>query len=433
VVVNRFMKKITFLTILVGCLVLVRMPVSAATNAAAQAPLPATLLPYLQNPAPDGMTVCFLAQNAAAVTVVLQPTATTSKSEVVATGASIPGTPWTIWKARLTDLKPGGTYAYQVKYRLDGANTQTPAYQFRALDPQAKSVSFAEVNDIHNNVETLAGVMRWVKADDYEFFVLLGDLWANPDASNGAEKIFRCMQDYVRLCRGSEKPILFVRGNHETIGNFAEKLAYLFDQPGLDPTAKFGDQNWFYALKAGPVWLLALDTGDDFTKRMEVFQPIRQRQADWMRDLFARPAGANAAWRILLAHQPLYNDDWVSSEPSRQMWEPVLKNANIDLEINGHEHCLWKQRERGKTYPIEFKGHSSGQQDPQGRKQYTLTPLFPGIIGGGPKEGIDRPTQLPMDGVVKLVTADEKTLQVRLLAAKDGRLLTEFKTQHARQ
>jgi len=420
---------IKYLTVVAACLVLAGRPATAETNSNAQDPLPTTLLPYLQNPAADGMTVCFVAQKAEAVTVVLRLAATTGKKEFAPLGTDIPGTPWAIWKARLTGLQPGGSYEYQVKYRLDGADAQTAFYRFHTLNPQARTVSFAEVNDIHNNVATLASVMRWVKPEDYDFIVLLGDLWTNPDAKNGAEKVFHCLQDYIRLTHGSEKPLLFVRGNHETLGDFAARMAYLFDLPGLDPKAKFGDQNWYYTLKAGPLWLLAVDAGDNFTMRMEIFQPIRKRQADWMRDLVAHHAGAEAAWRILLCHQPLYNDDWVTSEPSRQLWEPVLKDANIDLEINGHEHCLWKQREKGKTYEITLKGHSPDQQDPQNRKHYTLTPPFPGIIGGGPREGIDRPTQLPMGGVVKLVTADEKTLRVRLLAGKDGRLLTEFKAQ----
>ena len=407
-------------------------PVAAATNAPARAPLPATLLPYLQNPAPDAMTVCFLAQKADAVSVTVHLTTTTS-NEFSPVGFGIPGTPWTVWKARLTHLQPGGSYAYQVKYRVNGEAGQTASYAFRTPDPQARSVAFAEVNDIHNNVEMLTALMRWVKPEDYEFFVLLGDWWTNPEAKDGADKIFRSLQDYVRLCHGSEKPMLFVRGNHETIGDFADKMAYLFDQPGLDPLAKLGDQNWYYTFSAGPVWLLALDGGDDFTKRMEVFQPIRQRQADWMRELLAAHAGTNAAWRILLTHQPLYNDTWFSSEPCRQLWEPVLANAGIDLEISGHQHCLGKLIEKGKTYTVEFKGHYPDQQDPQGRKSYTVTPPFPGILGGGPKQDVDYYGKVPVDGVVKLVTADPNTLRVRLVAAKDGRLVTEFKAQRGKE
>jgi hypothetical protein len=400
-------------------LALAGMPAAAQTNV--PAPLPATLLPYLQNPTGDGMSVCFLAQGAEDVAVFWRPAEQSDERKLAANGTKIPGTPWTIWKARLMGLQPGSSYRYQVHYQLAGTNGQTALYRFRTLDPQAKSVRFLEVNDVHNHAETLAALMRWVKPDDYEFSVLLGDIWTNPDSKNGAEKVFRSMEAYLRLCNAPEKPMLFVRGNHETIGNFADKMAYLFDLPLLNAGAKLGEQNWYYTLRAGPVWLLALDGGDDFTKRMELFQPIRQRQADWMRDLFAQHADGNATWRILLTHQPLYNDDWVTSEPCRQLWEPVLKSANIDLEINGHEHCLWKQREKGRTYEIDFKGHYPDQQDPQGRKHYSLTPPFPGIIGGGPS--------LEKEGAIKLVSADEQTLRVRVLAATDGRLLMEFKME----
>jgi hypothetical protein len=65
--------------------------------------------PYLQNPAADGMTICFLAQAAEAVRVAWSVDADASLGEVAANGTVIPGTPWTMWKTRLAGLRPGGS------------------------------------------------------------------------------------------------------------------------------------------------------------------------------------------------------------------------------------------------------------------------------------------------------------------------------------
>ena len=64
---------------------------------------------------------------------------------------------------------------------------------------------------------------------------LLGDMWTNPSPANGANQIFHTMEAYIRLLHASEKPLIFVRGNHETIGGFAKYMAYLFEFPVWTP------------------------------------------------------------------------------------------------------------------------------------------------------------------------------------------------------
>jgi hypothetical protein len=389
-------------------------------TAPAASELPAVLPPYLQNPTAEGMTICFLAQGADQVRFAWSPEGQPAITNSTIASTPISGTPWTIWKARLAKLQPGTRYQYQVLYHLPAGDAATPAYHFRPLNPAAKSLRFAVFNDIHNHDDTLAALMRYVQPDDYEFSLLLGDMWTNPDASQGAGEVFRSLAAYLRLLNASEKPMVFVRGNHETIGTFSDKMACLFDLPNLDSAAGYIDQQWYFTLEAGPVWFVALDGGDDFIKRYELFQPYRQRQAEWLRGLVSQGAGAGAPWRILLTHMPLYNDNIWNSEPCRLAWEPVLTNASIDLEIGAHDH-QWKQIGKGQTFDIQFNGHYPDQQDPLKRSHYSFTTPFPVLIGGGPnlKKGDD-------EGAVILVTADKETLHARWLAATDGRLLSEF-------
>lgn len=384
----------------------------AKVAARAASPLPNVLPPYLQNPSEDGVTICFLAQAAEEVRIewrlIEQETDKNGVwTEQKAKSAGIPGTPWTIWKTRIAGLKPGSAVEYRVNHSERGKTEKGRVYPFHTLNTKADHFHAAFFNDVHNQVKTLEALTKLVKPSEYEISFLLGDMWTNPSPANGAEEVFRTMAEYIRLLNASEKPMVFVRGNHETIGRFADKLAYLFDMPDLTPTRKFIDQNWYFAFQAGPVWFLAVDGGDDFIKRYDLFQACRERQAEWIKGLLAQNAGADAPFRILLVHMPLYNDDMWNSEPCRQMWEPILKGTRIDLEISGHDHRP-KVLPKGKTYDITFNGHYPDQQDPQNRKHYSYTTPWPIVIGGGPRlAGSDK-------GTVMLLSADRDTLEMQI-------------------
>lgn len=393
-----------------------------AVKPAVAIPLP-VILPYLQNPAADAMTVCLAATGAQNVRVAWKAENETEFHETPAVPTPVSNTPWTVWKTRLAGLKPGGAYGYKMRYRLDGRETEEPPHTFRTIDPTATTFRAICVNDIHNREATLAALMKNVQPKDYEMAILNGDLWTNPSPAKGAEQVFRSLEAYVRLLNASDKPMLVVRGNHETIGGFAKQMACLFDLPNLDAKAKEFDQQWQFTLAAGPVWFLALDGGDDFTKRMESFQPLRQRQAEWIKEVLARHEGTGA-WHLLLVHMPLYNDCCWNSEPCRQMWEPVLADANIDLELSGHHHQARHLIPKGKTYDIEFKGHYPDQQDPQQRQRFSFTTHWPVLISGGPALTGDQTCAF------MLLDANAKKLSVKLLGA-DGQLFAEFRQERS--
>jgi acid phosphatase type 7 len=375
---------------------------AAVTNA-----LPAVLQPYLQNPAADGMTVCFLAQGAEGVRVAWALEAQPTLTETPATSAAIPGTPWTIWKTRLAKLERGTVYQYQVRYSLPTGSAQSPVYHFRSLDPQAKTLRFAAFNDLHNNDQTLAALLRFVKAEDYEFSLLIGDCFGDPSSADGARELFRTLSAYLPLLDSGNKPIVFVRGNHETRGDFSSRLAYLFDLPNLNAALKADEQQWQFTLRAGPAFLLAMDTGedDDFTtpadsyKRPKFWQSYRQRETQWLKEVLSTKPGDDAAWRVFVSHIPLYDPAGWICPSGRQYWVPFLLEARIDLMLAGHDHA-WRHLPKGSN------------ENP-----------WPVLIGGGPS--LD-------EGTVILFTAQEATLRARMLAAKDGRLLTEFNAQAER-
>ncbi|MCX5683334.1 MAG: metallophosphoesterase, partial [Planctomycetota bacterium] len=397
-----------------------KKPAGDPASQVEEVPLPPTLMPYLQNPAADGMTVCFVAQGAEQVRVAWGPAdEEPPQAEVSPAATPLPGTPWTIWKTRLSGLRPATAYRYQVHYRLPSGDDAAPPRRFRTLDPKAGTLRIAVFNDLHNNADTLNALMRQIKPEDFEFSVLLGDCWTDPSAAKEASLVFRTLDAYVRLLDAANKPMVFLRGNHEMRGSFSKYMARLFDLPNLDASKDPAEPGWQFTLRAGPVFFLAMDTGedDDFDtpqdsyKRPKFWQDYRQRQLPWLQGVLDRGAGAEAPWRVFLSHMALYsNEDF--SEPSRRYWEPLLLKAGIDLMIAGHEHT-WNLLPKSKAYTITYSKES-------GKPPRTMTPPWPILIGGGPTL---------KEGTVILLSADGKTLRARLLAAKGGRTLTEFITE----
>ncbi|MBN1901853.1 metallophosphoesterase [Candidatus Sumerlaeota bacterium] len=362
--------------------------------------------PYLQNPARDAMTICFVARNISNAKVELKKSGTTNMQTFPAKPLAIPDTSWTTWRTRLDNLKPDYDYEYLVKYRHENAEHSTKTYRLHTFNSQV--IKAIILNDLHDRIPTAEALMQHCKPDDYDFSALLGDCWENP---GHADRTIEILDHYIRLLNAGEKPMLFLRGNHEYRGSFANDIGYLFDLPYLDPTAPIGKQEYYFSLHAGPVWFLVLDTGEDFEKMYDVMQPYRKREAEWIKTLSENNDSGNSRWHVMLSHIPLYNDNIWNSEPSRQMWEPILPTLHIDVALAGHDHG-YKFLEKGKTLKVTH--------DPQytdNRGEWEMTPPYPVIIGGGPE--LNKATLM-------ILEADRNALRIRMIKAVNGSVVKEF-------
>lgn len=385
-----------------------------AEVAEAPVPLPLTLLPYLQNPAPDAMSVCFLAREATDVTVLWICEGRQPAIKVAAEPLAIPSTPWTRWKVRILGLKPGAKYQYQVRYTIDGNERKTPTYQFVTFDPNARETKAAVFNDIHDRRETIAAVMEHVKPEDFDFSIFNGDMINDPSGTDGARKVFELWNDYIGLLEGHSKPILFIRGNHEVRGSFKENLRFIFDLPALTLDQKPEDQQWQYEFTAGPVHFITMDTGEDdgpetaedSYKRPKFWRAYRKCQAKWLENLVKSKSGHDKPWRIFVSHIPLHNPASWFSISSRDDWNPHLTKIGISLMLAGHDHS-WKFLPAGETFKI------------RGKADLEDTPAVPVLIGGGPALN---------QGTVILVHANSTQLTTRMFHTS-GKLLNSFSTK----
>ena len=379
-----------------------------------EAPLPAHIGPYLQHPAADAMSVCLISQTAKTVAIQVRPANPQEKAPapVTAEALAIPGTPWSRWTARLHGLPAGGRCAYQVI--IDG--NAGPWLEFRTLDPAAPELRFAVFNDVHDQLATLDRVLAHVPTDSFEFSVLLGDCWNDPQTKNQADRVFRTLDGFVRRLDAGRKPMLYVRGNHDLRGPFAPQLARLFIAPRLRADAPLGEQDVTLTFAAGPAFLLFADTGEDFEKKKEVFNVLRERQTPWLRSELASPA-AQGRWRLFLSHIPLFNDNIWNSEHARKVWTDVLAEGKVDAAFAGHDHG-WKLLPKNQPLTVRFKASPVDSQFSDGT--VTSVPPFPVLIGGGPK-----PTGKEQ-GTAMLFKVTPKACSVRLIGAETGALLTQL-------
>lgn len=388
------------------------------TLRAQQAGHPAAILPYLQNPTADAITICFLAQNAQDVKVKIEAAQKGLSGQRIqeAKPTPIPGTPWTIWKTRCAQLLPGKNYAYTVTYTQDDKTATTETYTFTHLDPKAATIRAIALNDIHDRLPTLEKVMENIKPGDYDLSLINGDMWNDPSPRDGAQRVFQTMEGYVRLLSASTKPMFYIRGNHDTRGSFANRLSYLFDLPNNNPASPLHEQNAYHDFRCGPIWFIAPDAGEDGSKRPEVFQPYRQRQVPWLEALFAQSPNRDAPWRIITLHIPLYNTSWWDQPDALNRWEPVLRNAKIDLMIAGHDHS-WRFLEKGKTYTRTKKDKEGNQIKNE------VKPPYPVLIGGGPAIGGGE------IATAILIKAQARTLTARMIDANGKTLTTLSRTK----
>lgn len=383
-----------------------------ATTDFEKAPLPDVLAPYLQLVQPSAATwVCVPARKAGQVTVESwDARAGRPAGRELATARPIRGTPWTLWIAPVAPARP---------YRIwvDGA----PHGELRRVRAPAggSPARVAFVNDIHDRTGTLALAASRLTAANHDLTVLLGDIFNDPTAKDGAERTFRTLHALATLLRADEVPMLYLPGNHDYRGGFADRVDDLFLAPRTAAPAAAGaaeggigahDQGW--DLRLGPVTLLAADTGEDFDKRPELFRPLRERQVPILAAALAK--AKDDPWRVLLTHIPLFSDDIWNSEHARESWTRTLAQGRVDVALAGHVH-QWKIIPAGKEQVIR---HKASPRDGEPLDQVVrYTPPFPTVIGGGPE---------PRTATVMLLEASAANLSVRVLAADDGRELARL-------
>lgn len=316
--------------------------------------------PYLQNPVNNGMTVSWLTNVAVHSWVEYGTDKNLGlREETVVDGQVICNNMQ--HKIRLNGLQPGMTYYYRVcsreitlyeAYKKEfGETAYSDIYSFTipADSGDFKAVIF---NDLHKKNDVLDRLAEQIKEIDYDFVVFNGDCIDDPKNEKQAVYYLSYLNEKVGA---EQKPVFYLRGNHEIRNAYSIQLRDLFDYVG-DKT--YGSFTW------KDIRFVILDCGEDKPDTTWVyynlnnFEQLRKDQVGFLEEELTSSAYKSASKRVLIHHIPTYGMSEKSYVPCLALWGGLLSKAPFDICLNGHTHryAYHPKGTVGNNYPVVIGG-----------------------------------------------------------------------------
>lgn len=212
-----------------------------------------------------------------------------------------------------------------------GKEVVSDEYKFTPVS--GDDITFLVISDWHTEIQRVYDTVEYV--GDYDAVLLMGD--SSPGFDFEEEAVRNTVELAGTLSNGT-KPVIYARGNHETRGAYAGKLA---DALGLE--------DFYYTADMGSYSFVVLDSGEDKEDShpeyggMNDYNTYRSEMVEWLRS-----TETNNDKVIALSH------DWrissVEEELSQSAWNE-LDRLGTKLVISGHSHqCrLLGETEEEKT------------------------------------------------------------------------------------
>lgn len=207
---------------------------------------------------------------------------------------------------------------------------------FRPVSPRGGVLRLLNVADTHSFADGAVGAARGLRRAP-DLLLLNGDIpedCGNPGRMTVPHQI-------AGRATGGAFPCVFARGNHDLRGVFAEQYAEL--------TPTDGGRS-YYEFRAGPVWGLVLDTGEDKVDANAEYghtvccEEFREEEERWLRGVVRRGPPRGATWRILVCHNPFSHrirPPFDIEGPRWRRWCRMLAALRPHALVTGHLHECW--------------------------------------------------------------------------------------------
>lgn len=325
-------------------------------------------IPYLQNPGTDEMTVMWLTNVPARSWVEygtdpdnLKRARAFLEGEMVANNK--------INRIHLTDLKPGTKYYYRAVsqeitryssyYKEFGDTVRTKLKSFTTWSDNIKDFRVIVYNDIHSNMAMFNKLHSLVETKPYDLVIFNGDCFDDVEVEND---ILDRLLTYTPKIKSDEIPSIFIRGNHETRGEYSQHL--------WDYLGRIGGRS-YSSFSLGDTRFVLLDCGEDKPDDhwvyydMNDFTQHRLDQAEFLKQELKSKAFKKANKRILIHHIPLFGENLDKYTPCSDLWIPVIEKAPFNVSLNAHTH-RFELIEKGRyknNFPVIIGG---GNREPSG-------------------------------------------------------------------
>ena len=247
------------------------------------------------------------------------------------------------YTAKLTKLKPGTTYEYNIQHQHEWSNLES--FTTAHLN---SNFSFLWFGDTHYSPKFGEVLQRgWNTHPDASFFSIVGDL-----VSDGLNRDqWDALLNYSKetSCR---IPLMAVPGNHDNGAGLGAKMyCDLFSYPMNGPLGMPKEQTYSFTYK-NTLFLMI-----DATSPIDI-------QTPWIE---AQLASSKTTWKIAMFHFSPYNRE----EPYpaiQKAWIPIFDKFHVDMVFGGHLH-----------YYMRSKPMKGGQVVPSGNNGtiYTISVGIP--------------------------------------------------------
>ena len=222
------------------------------------------------------------------------------------------------------NLEPNTVYQYKLN--------DNPIKTIKTLYKEPTDFSFSFTTDIHCRAHSLAKLLTYQDVKNSDMIFCLGDMVT---AIVGRNTLYEALLDVFST--QWNKPFYYIRGNHEHRG----LRDYYFD--AVSPAKR---QSFATFLHKG-VYFVVLDTDGDF----EIPKKYMDTQIEQLKKAVNSKEFANADFRVLLAHKPLFPKNIGGGVQINKIFSslPEKIQKSFDLSLSGHVHSYRKTMPNSKT------------------------------------------------------------------------------------
>ncbi len=255
---------------------------------------------------------------------------------------------YTINYRRMIERKP---------YFSETEDIVSQTYEFKPVSEKGP-IKIYHLSDTHGKFDQPAKAGQYF-GDDIDLLILNGDIMDH----SGDVKNFDLVYKLCDAITGGSRPVVFSRGNHDTRGIFAEKIA--------DYTPNYHG-NSYYTFRLGRLWGIVLDTGEDKPdSHAEYGNTMACHEFRLEEDEFIESVIKNAdeeynakgvEYRLVIVHNPftctIHPPFDIEQELFGKWVKRIGETINPQLYITGHlhgtivSHIGDKLDHKGQTCPV---------------------------------------------------------------------------------
>jgi Icc-related predicted phosphoesterase len=324
--------------------------------------------PFLQHLGKTGVTIIWTTNNNAVSWVEVTPNDLNESLKYYSEAYELKE-PTRVHSVRINNLNPRTTYSYIIYSQAiaikPGTHEKTETVsgssvgknkplKFSTTNPLTENaISFLAVNDIHGHPGQLKNLLKKADYQSADLVIFNGDMVNKMKNENQYFNGF--MNTAIRMF-ATEKPMVYARGNHETLGSYAHAFPHYFNTP---------DGKLYYLMRRGPVCFVILDSGaylDDNVineNAEKEFNQYRDREGEWLAEALKSKAFMEATFKVVIIHIPPIGT-WHGAVEVASKFVPLLNEANPDVMICGHLHRYYHRKPgNGINFPVVVNSNNT--------------------------------------------------------------------------